>query len=138
MARIEILNEEPAVEQTAQAEVSAAAAAKSVRNKKPRGEVLPPDVTSVAVESRSRRKPERSAPTESKATATKSAAVLKLLRSTKGTTVDAIMAATGWQAHSVRGFLSAVVKKKLGLALTSEAGRDGARRYRVVETKKAV
>ncbi len=62
----------------------------------------------------------------------KSDAVLKKLRSARGVTVAQIMEATGWQAHSVRGFLSAVVRKKLGLTLTSEIGKDGQRRYRVV------
>jgi hypothetical protein len=42
-----------------------------------------------------------------------------------------LMEVTGWQAHSVRGFLSADVKKKLGLALVNEIGKDGLRRYRV-------
>jgi hypothetical protein len=59
--------------------------------------------------------------------------VLKKLRSTKGTTIAAVMEATGWQAHSVRGFLSAVVRKKLGLTLVSEISKDGVRRYRVAE-----
>ena len=65
---------------------------------------------------------------------TKSDVVLKKLRTARGVSVAQIMEATGWQAHSVRGFLSAVVKKKLGLNLTSEVGKDGQRKYRVVET----
>ena len=64
--------------------------------------------------------------------------VVKKLRLARGVTVPQIMEATGWQAHSVRGFLSAVVKKKLGLDLTSEAGKDGVRRYRVVEDSRNV
>ena len=68
---------------------------------------------------------------------TKSEIVLKKLRSAKGVTIDALMEATGWQAHSVRGFLSAVVKKKLGLALVSETGKDGTRRYRLDDAARA-
>lgn len=64
-------------------------------------------------------------------TETKASIVLKKLNSPKGTTIEAMMQATGWQAHSVRGFLSAVVRKKLGHNLISEAGKDGVRRYRI-------
>ena len=62
---------------------------------------------------------------------TKSDIVLKKLRSAKGATLDTLMEATGWQAHSVRGFLSGTVKMKLGLTLISEKGKDDVRRYRV-------
>lgn len=39
--------------------------------------------------------------------------------------------ATGWQPHSVRGFLSGVIRKKMGLTVTSRKGDDGERRYSV-------
>lgn len=73
----------------------------------------------------------------SKTPATKSDDVLKLLRASKGASVNELMKATGWQSHSVRGFLSGTVRKKLGLTLTSEGGKDGVRRYRITDAAKA-
>ncbi len=59
--------------------------------------------------------------------------VVKKLRGAKGMTLAQLCELTGWQAHSVRGFLSGTVRKKLGLNLTSEAGKDGVRRYRIAD-----
>ena len=62
---------------------------------------------------------------------TKQETVLALLKTPNGTTIAAIMKATGWQEHSVRSFLVATVLKKLGMALTSET-INGARTYRAL------
>jgi hypothetical protein len=64
----------------------------------------------------------------------KHARILAMLRTPAGATVAAIMTATEWQQHSVRGFLAGVVRKKLGLNLVSES-TDKGRVYRIKDSK---
>ena len=59
----------------------------------------------------------------------KQSRVIAMLQSPAGATLAAMMKATGWQQHSVRGFLAGVVRKRLKLKLESEKV-DGERRYR--------
>ena len=62
----------------------------------------------------------------------KQAAVIALLRRPEGVTVAEIMAATGWQPHTVRGLFSGTLKKKLGLGLNSAQEEDRGRVYRII------
>ena len=73
----------------------------------------------------------RKADTSSASPQSKQASVIALLSNPNGVTIDAIMKATGWQQHSVRGFFAGVVRKKLGMTLESQK-TDGVRRYRIV------
>ena len=61
----------------------------------------------------------------------KGATILELLRRKDGATLGDLTKATGWQPHSVRGFLSAQVGKKLGLKLQSTKHEDGKRVYQI-------
>ena len=61
---------------------------------------------------------------------TKSELVLVLLRQTGGATLRAVMAATGWQAHTVRGFISGHLTRKMRLKVRSFK-RDGERVYSI-------
>ena len=79
----------------------------------------------------------RSVPASSKSAArpdTKRSRIVAMLRTPAGATIAAIMTATSWQQHSVRGFLAGIVRKKLGLNLVSEQ-TDKGRVYRIKDGK---
>jgi hypothetical protein len=64
---------------------------------------------------------------------TKTEAVISLLRHKNGASLGDLQSVTGWQAHSVRGFLSGTVKKKLNLLLSSQLTAKGERRYHIAK-----
>lgn len=63
----------------------------------------------------------------------KQAMVIALLRRPEGAAVAEIMSATGWQPHTVRGFFSGALKKKLGLDLSSAPDEDRGRVYHIID-----
>jgi ATP phosphoribosyltransferase len=65
------------------------------------------------------------------ATGSKQSQVVALLQRDNGATLTDLMNATGWQAHSVRGVISGVLKKRLGLNVQHGTRGDGIRYYRI-------
>ena len=63
-------------------------------------------------------------------TESKQARIIAMLRAPGGATIETLMRATGWQPHSIRGFLAGVIRKKLALNLVSTAA-DSGRVYRI-------
>jgi hypothetical protein len=61
----------------------------------------------------------------------KKAKIIALMQKPKGATLADLMTATGWQAHSVRGFISGTLGKKMGLKVESAKREDGARAYSI-------
>src|SRR5271156_2245822 len=82
----------------------------------------------------SRKRPAAASSKPKSGSDTKHARIIAMLRTPAGATVAWMMDATGWQQHSVRGFLAGVVRKKLGLNLVSEL-TDKGRVYRIKDGK---
>jgi len=61
----------------------------------------------------------------------KQAQLIAMLKRTKGASIEEIVAAFGWQAHTVRGAIAGALKKKLGLDVTSEKVEGRGRIYRI-------
>jgi hypothetical protein len=103
---------------------------KSSRNRKPSKR------TGRAKAGRVTKKARQSARPPAREPANKQTKLLDLLRRPAGATIAALSNASGWQQHSVRGFLAGVVRKKLGLELVSAVEADQ-RIYRVIAAKQA-
>jgi hypothetical protein len=88
-------------------------------------------------ERRLSRKASRPKKKQSGSAGTKQNLVLQMLRRQSGASIDDIVDKTGWQPHSVRGFLSGVVRRKLNLPLVPKVGKDGVRRYHLESLKAA-
>ena len=75
--------------------------------------------------------PKKIAPAKGKGTrqGSKTAQVIELLKRPGGATLQELMGATEWQPHSIRGFISGTLSKKLGLAVESTKREDGKRTY---------
>ncbi len=62
---------------------------------------------------------------------TKLASIIDAMRNPGGATIAQMMAGTGWQAHTVQGAISGMVRKRLGYEVVTEKGADGLRAYRI-------
>jgi len=121
---------------TAQTETASAPAEKNKPHKKAstgaRGaNVASPRAKTGKKASRSKRAPKGRTKATGARDGSKTAKILDLLKRPGGATAKELQKAAGWQPHSVRGFLSGTVRKKLGLAITSTKGEDRERSYAV-------
>jgi Protein of unknown function (DUF3489) len=101
---------------------------------KSKPKALPRSAARATGKSKPRSRSAHSSPKTSTRPGTKHARILAMLRTPAGATIAAIMTATEWQQHSVRGFLAGIVRKKLGLNLVSESTEKG-RVYRIKDSK---
>ncbi len=102
---------------------------KAVQQLKPATATQTSDVTPAKTRPGKKAKTTKATPTARDGS--KKAQVIALLQQSGGATLKQIMAATDWQAHSVRGFLSGALTKKMGLRIESERTADGERTYRI-------
>ncbi len=91
--------------------------------------VAPAETESTEKATRAKKAPKTPRSASGAREGSKTETVLALLKREGGVTLQELMRATGWQAHSVRGFLSGTIGKKLGLAVVSAKQEDGTRVY---------
>jgi hypothetical protein len=122
-------------EETASAEATATAAKPKPKKKAPgaprRAPVAPKKAKSGKKASPAKKAPKPATKAKGARAGSKTDMVLDLLKRPGGVSSKELMETTGWQAHSVRGFLSGTVSKKLGHAVLSTKGEDGSRTYSI-------
>ena len=92
-----------------------------------------PDVAPAEAESPKKTTRAKKTPTAANGSreGSKTATVLELMKRDGGVTAKELMSVTGWQAHSVRGFISGTLGKKMGLTVVSTKGENGERTYTI-------
>lgn len=121
---------------TAQTETASAPAEKNKPHKKAstgaRGaNVASPRAKTGKKASRSKRAPKGRTKATGARDGSKTAKILDLLKRPGGATAKDLQKASGWQPHSMRGFLSGMIRKKMGLTLASTKAEHGERSYAV-------
>ena len=106
------------------------------RGKKPRAAAQRARVASKKAKSAKKASPSKKTPKRAKEAGaardgSKAAKVLDLLQRPGGATLKELIKATDWQPHSVRGFLSGAIGKRMGLTVESAKSEDGERRYSI-------
>ena len=123
------------VEETAAAPAVVAAPKPSAKKKAPaaprRAPVAPKKGKVAKKTSPSKKTPKARTNAKGARDGSKTAKVLDLLKRAGGVTSKELMKATGWLPHSVRGFLSGTVGKKMGLTVVSTKSEDGVRTYSI-------
>ena len=120
MAEHEIVAHEAAEETTAapEADVDAQSA-----------DIAPAVEPATATASGREEAPTSEKPAKSARGGSKTEQAITLMKAPGGTTLNALMETFGWRAHSVRGFISGTLTKKMGLTVLSTKGEDGQRTY---------
>jgi hypothetical protein len=122
-------------EETATADVPAMATKPKISKKAPgaprRAPFAPKRVKAGKKATAAKKAPKGATKAKGSREGTKTSLVLELLKRPGGVSSKELMDATSWQAHSLRGFLSGTVGKKMGLAVVSAKGENGERTYSV-------
>ena len=117
--------------ETAPAAAAAPKATKKARVGKQGAHVAPTQAKAAKKASPKKKAPKGAKKATAARDGSKTAKILDLLKRKDGATLADLMKATDWQAHSVRGFLSGTLRKKMGLDVASTKSEDGERRYSV-------